>query len=268
MRSAMPDIDLDQWARDGFVVVPGYLAENERHRLRSACDGVLAAWQATRPEDPEDVTNMAYLTAPRFHADATTLVPLLTFAADPWLVGQLDRLAGDAVPRFQNTQYFYEPARQTWDGAWHRDTQFGARDAADERHRRESLTGVHFRVALVDDPWFHIVPGSHVRDDTDVERVARNAKAGGALPGGRVMALAPGDALLFHAWSVHRGTYVAGQSRRTLDVIYEWGAVAEWSAPPPTCFLEQAFLGQLPQAAQDFYARFIAAHAARWLRNR
>ncbi len=261
------DIDLEQWARDGFVVVPGYLSDTACAPLRLVCDGVLKAWQAGRPADAEDVTNMAYLTAPQFHADGATILPLLHFAADPWLVDQLARLAGDGVPRFQNTQYFTEPQRRTWDGAWHRDTQFGARNAAEEKARRAALTGVHFRVALVDDPWFHIVPGSHARDDTAAEEAARAAKSGGVLPEGRAIRLAAGDALFFHAWSVHRGTYVAGESRRTLDVIYEWGDVVDWSAPPPTCFLDAALLAQLTRPAQDFYARFIDAHQMRWQRG-
>ena len=263
----LTDIDRDVWAREGYVVLPGYLAQGGLQGLREVCDGVLAAWRATRPADAEDVTNMAYLTAPRYHATPKTILPLLMFAADPWLVGQLERLSCDAEPRFQNTQYFMEPLQQTWDGAWHRDMQFGARDAADERQRRTALTGVHFRVALVDDPWFHIVPGSHLPDDTEAEYTARVVKAGAPLPDGRQITLAAGDALLFPAWSVHRGIYVAGQARRALDVIYEWGPVVDWSAPPPTCFLGEALLAllaQLPQAAQDFYGRFIDAHAPRW----
>ena len=90
-------------------------------------------------------SNIAYLTERRryFRAQEGDLLRLLEFVADPRIVSLLSHLSGE-VPLFHNTQYFYNPARLSWDGDWHRDTQFlapeiGTRAGTYEKIHRSAL---------------------------------------------------------------------------------------------------------------------------------
>lgn len=87
------------------------------------------------------------------------------------------------------------------------------------------------------------------------------------MPGGMALPLKAGDALLFHAWSIHRGRYVATQPRRTLDIIYGIGTPMDWSPAMPSCIRDPRVMEALSPNARAFYERFIAAHAPLWDRR-
>jgi len=202
--------------------------------------------------------------------DRAGLVAIAEFAASPPVLALVERAAGGPV-LFHNTQYFMEPHTRDWDGDWHRDMQFMAHTDDIEWACIRASTGVHFRVALVDDPWFEIVPGSQARWDTPAEYAVRRggdaAARHGAMPGGQALPLQAGDALLFHAWSIHRGRYSARKPRRTLDIIFIIGAPNDWGVPTPGCFREPSVMDALSPAARDFYAAFAAADEAHWRRR-
>lgn len=259
------------WRRDGFCIWPGYLDASGIATYRDLCDRVLAQWRAATA-DAGDTTNMAYLTDPAYWADDSAgLIALLEWLAEPALMALLGRLAG-VPPLFHNTQYFPEPVRRSWDGIWHRDTQFLAWEDDREQAMMARFTGVHVHVAFVDDDGLEIVPGSHSRFDSAAERAVRKApdpaqRARAAIPGARRIALAAGDAVIFHAWSIHRGRYVAGRPRRTFDAIYGWGGVCEAAVPPPTCFEDAALLARLSSGARALFGRFVDVYRPYWKRG-
>ena len=136
------------WNDSGLVVIPGFLDRQEIADLRRICDNVLRQAIAEAP-DRANASNIAYLTEPRyFHSRDADLLRLLEFVADQRIVALLTHLAGE-FPLFHNTQYFHNPATLSWDGDWHRDTQFLAPEVALEQERMKYHTGVHFRVAFV-----------------------------------------------------------------------------------------------------------------------
>jgi hypothetical protein len=254
----------EKWRAQGFAVIPGFLAAHEIDPLRRICDHVL---QQAIEEDPRRAVarNIAYLTEQRyFRSREHDLVKLLEFIADDRIVTILNHLAGE-MPLFHNTQYFYNPT-QSHDGEWHRDTQFLAPEEALERERMNQYTGVHFRVAFLPDRQLEYVPGSEQRWDTPEELSIRKGDdpTRSDMPGRTRIDLAPGDACLFHAWGIHRGTYRAEIPRRTLDVIYGWGGVCDYSPPPPMCFTDGALLSQLSSPARKFFDHFIRCYEAYW----
>ncbi|MCG8355146.1 MAG: phytanoyl-CoA dioxygenase family protein [Kiloniellales bacterium] len=259
------------FARDGYCVWPGYLGAHGIETYRGLCDRVLAQWRAGR-RDAEDVTNMAYLTDPAYwQDDRAGLIRLLDWLADPDLMALLGRIAG-APLLFHNTQYFAEPLSRTWDGIWHRDTQFLAWDDAREQAVMARVSSVHVHVAFVADDNLEVVPGSHARFDSAAERAVRKspdkaARVQGTMPGARRIALAAGDAVIFDSWSIHRGRYVAGRPRRTFDAIYAWGEVWEEGVPPPTCFTDATLLAQLSAGARDLFGRFVGVYSPYWARG-
>lgn len=254
----------ETWRAHGFAVIPGFLAVQEIDQLRRICDHVL---QQAIEENPSlaAARNIAYLTEQRyFRSREDDLLKLLEFIADDRIVSMLTHIAGE-MPLFHNTQYFYNPT-QSHDGEWHRDTQFLAPDEALEQQRMKQHTGVHFRVAFLLDRQLEYVPGSEQRWDTPEELIIRKGDhpARPDMPGRTTIELAPGDACLFHAWGIHRGTYRSNIPRRTLDIIYGWGGVCDYSPPPPMCFRDAALLTKLTPRARNFFDYFIGSYEADW----
>lgn len=257
---AAPGLAADSFARHGFALFPRFLATAQIAPLRAACDRVL---ERQRVVSDADTTNIAYLTDGRWHPDGDAdRITLLEFIASPRITALIAAAVG--APSFHNTQYFMEPRARSWTGAWHRDCQFLVETPLHEDAIRAQSCGVHFRVALVDDDHLEYVPGSEQRADSPAERAARWAAGAGkvdaALPGAVRLPLRAGDALLFHAWGVHRGRYVASSPRRTLDLIYNIGA------PPPGCpsdaFAEPVPLTGLSPTAHAFFTAFNAERNA------
>jgi hypothetical protein len=257
-----------RWNDAGFVVIPGFLDHEEISKLRSTCDQVLREAIAESP-DRANASNIAFLTERRyFRSSEAGLLRLLEFIADLRIVTLLNHLAGEP-PLFHNTQYFYNPASTSWDGDWHRDTQFLAPEVALEQQRIKRHTGVHFRVAFVDDSQLEYVPGSERRwdlpEELDIRKGSHPSRPD--MPGRKKIELGAGDACLFHAWGIHRGTYRAEIPRRTLDIIYGWGGACDYCPPPPMCFTDEDLLARLSSSARNFFEHFIKTYRSYWKGN-
>jgi hypothetical protein len=253
------------WRRRGYVVLPRFMGWRDRERLRAACDRAEKSWRDGLPPQRRDgpLSNMAYLTDPRWYDDGRVPAEILSFIADRSVLDLIRAICG-GEPLFHNTQYFMEQRGADWDGEWHRDTQFLAPDAATERRHMALGTGVHFRVALEDDPWLRIVPGSHRRWDTAREWAIRRERAPGDPDGAIPGPLKAGDALLFHAWSIHQGLYRRAPARRTFDVIYMTRGTAERALTPKACMPSPVRMASLPREARSFYERFGRAYRRAW----
>lgn len=259
-----------QWEQ-GFCVFPQFLNQERVERLREICDRILEQWLDRLPAASRNApsTNMAYLTEPHyFQTNTEELLELLEFVADPEILRILTSIAGEK-PLFNNTQYFFNnPLSPSWEGDWHRDTQFLAPEPELEQQRMQQFTGVHFRVALLPDSCFAYVPASEQRWDSSEEYAIRKGegkpKNDRTMPNQQTIHLNLGDGLLFHAWGIHRGIYQQQIPRRTLDVIYQWGGICDYFPPPPTCFQEQAVLDRLSPGAKEFFDYFVQTYESFW----
>ncbi len=220
----------------GFLIEPGFLASTftttYRTKLRAACDAVLERDRA-QSEGIGHTTPRISLVEAIPNADIEEI--LASFVSAPALCALLRDVTSEEVatapPRLERLDYYHEQTKRDWDGDWHRDSQFGRPDpTAEER----VLTGshaeapsLHLRVAFERDDHLEIVPGSHARWDTPEELRIRKgaARAASPMPDARRITLAPGDACIFHASTIHRATYRRDPIRRTLDVLYALGAV-------------------------------------------
>jgi ectoine hydroxylase-related dioxygenase (phytanoyl-CoA dioxygenase family) len=254
------------WNDAGLVIIPGFLDRAEILDLRRICDSVLREAIAEDP-DRANASNIAYLTERRYFrgSEVDDLLRLLEFIADQRIIALLTHLSGE-LPLFHNAQYFYNPASVSWDGDWHRDTQFLAPDVTLEQQRIKQHTGVHFRVAFVADSQLEYVPGSERRWDLPQELAIRKGSDPKRfdMPGRTKIALEPGDACLFHAWGIHRGTYRADIPRRTLDIIYGWGGACDYYPPPPMCFSDPDLFARLSFNAGKFFEHFIKTYRRYW----
>jgi hypothetical protein len=130
----------------------------------------------------------------------------------------------------------FQPSRDPWTTGWHRDLPpLGTTEEQDLNVIFDLKRYNQFNAALYDDHSFWVVPGSHVRDDTEEER--RICKAGPpdkdapvsseekelacmrhvrSMPGGVNIVLAAGDLAFYRAVAWHLGTYVPYVRRATL----------------------------------------------------
>lgn len=253
---------MTDWERDGYFVLRSFATPDECAELRRACDVVLERMLAEGAAGA-DATNIAFLTQRRwFGADLAPLGLLLRWIADGRVRDRLEPL-GPSPLLFFNTQYFHEQARLSWDGPWHRDVQFESKDDREEQERMASSTALHFRIACEPDERLELVPGSHRRWDSAAELAIRrgDARERPDMPGRARIALGRGDACVFHAWMIHRGTYGPAPARRTFDVLYTLGPPTRFGEPAPADTLRDPEVRSLLDPdALAFHEASVAAY--------
>jgi len=98
---------------------------------------------------------------------------------------------------------------------WHRDDIPATATAEEELERlREPAWHAQWNLALYDDESLIVVPGSHVRARTEVERNADPFEKG--LPGEIKVRMKPGDVVFYNNNILHRGAYLSDVERMTL----------------------------------------------------
>lgn len=98
---------------------------------------------------------------------------------------------------------------------WHRDNIGPDASAEDElRLLRESVIHAQWNLALYEDSSLVVVPGSHRRVRTDMERGADPFEDD--MPGQMVVKLRPGDVAFYNNNILHRGLYDCQTERMTL----------------------------------------------------
>ncbi|MFS1702672.1 phytanoyl-CoA dioxygenase family protein [Alteromonas sp. AMM-1] len=208
------------YQRQGFVVLKGFLGEQERARLLAVVNDFHQQWLIKNSEFyAERAINSAYLTASTYLNDTQRQV-LFNFIGSHRVMALAYALLGEQ-PAFMNTQLFFDPAHPNQKNYWHRDAQYHL--SLDEQ--RAALAGpqvLHFRFALVDEPGLDVIPASHINWDTVEEldvRMGNNGKAPHHdLSNQHRVPLKAGDLMIFSANLIHRGIY--GMDRRALDVLF------------------------------------------------
>ncbi len=123
---------------------------------------------------------------------------------------------------FMNTQLFFNPANRDQPNYWHRDIQYTGEPDAVQRAELNNINVLHMRLALMPERGLELVPGSHVRWDTDEEYGVRMERGGRKnceeLPNTEVVAMGRGDLLIFSANMLHRGLY--GVDRLAFDMLF------------------------------------------------
>ncbi|MEE2657312.1 MAG: phytanoyl-CoA dioxygenase family protein [Candidatus Latescibacterota bacterium] len=228
-------IDLSRdWKNQGHVIVRGLYPKDLARRLLSVCNECLTQWRAYNPETGEpgggpDATVMRHLNHPQYHrAQPAQLIELLEATATDAVLDISREILGDD-PLFRCTSLFMNPLENSRDGNWHRDSQFHCPDEDDEKalivSGGDSGTSLQLQIPLLDSDDVEVVPGSHLRWDTDAEYAIRRGdgqanNTSDAMPGAVRADLAAGDAVAFNPCAIHRGRYHHDQPRRTLMLTY------------------------------------------------
>ncbi len=87
---------------------------------------------------------------------------------------------------------------------------------------QNNMVSLHIRIPLVKEKGIEIIPGTHKRWDTELERNVRLELNGHnnneKLPNAKLVDLNVGDILIFSSQMIHRGNYELNKSRKALDL--------------------------------------------------
>ena len=212
--------------KDGFVLRRRLLSREIVARLSAIGARVHAQWLQEHAEEARkhDSINSTGLTATRYFQSPFDGERRIFFnaLADSALWDLLTAVFGDDL-YFHGTQLFFNPQNGPRRPYWHRDLQYMSYDETRQRALLGELCNLHVRIPLRTERHFMLVPGSHARWDTDLERDVRLEDSGHhsweELTSATTLDLEPGDTLIFSAHMLHRGTYDGNHSRLSLDLM-------------------------------------------------
>ena len=269
------------WRAEGYVLVRGLFSAGDATRLLEICDHARREWSRCDASfghsvDNDEAVSMRHVNHPDYFRGSDRrpwLTTLLDACADPRVLS-VARGVFAHEPEFYCTTYWFNPRGKSRNGNWHRDTQFGTKTDDEERaflFGPQEGGGIQLQLALAASDDTEVVPGSHLRWDTDEEYRIRKADKGknsesDDMPGALRVALQPGDAVAFNSFALHRGRYHADKIRRTLMLTYQQRSME----PAETYFTKQPWVrepgyldGVLPDT-RDFFERFIARFGKFW----
>jgi ectoine hydroxylase-related dioxygenase (phytanoyl-CoA dioxygenase family) len=213
------------FARHGYVVFRSLLSGDDICQITSIVNRIYQQWVHETSEAvirDEQLINMQGLTHPQYfegrHDERMTFFEAI---APRNLTRVLDDMFGSGL-YFHNTQLFFNPWTPEKRPYWHRDLQYSSIDEALQAQEQRKLLALHVRIPLVPETGVELIPGTHRRWDSDLERHVRFELNGHQnhefLPGATLISLEPGDVLVFSAQMIHRGHYASNLSRKALDI--------------------------------------------------
>jgi ectoine hydroxylase-related dioxygenase (phytanoyl-CoA dioxygenase family) len=214
----------DAFDRDGYVVARRLLQPADIAMLRGIVDRVHAQWLAENRADYERhaLINMHSLTRPEyFEGRGEERLAFFRAILPGQLTALVEGLFGEGI-YFHNTQLFFNPFEGRRLPYWHRDMQYSEVEDAVQQREQPNMLSLHVRMPLTPEKGVELIPGSHERWDTEIERKVRLELNGHRnnedLPGAELIDLEPGDVLIFSAQMLHRGNYRLNELRLALDL--------------------------------------------------
>lgn len=214
----------DQYEALGYTILRGLFNNTEISSIDKHVDPVYRKW--TQDNETEiyknKLVNMHSLTLPEYFQDnPDQRVELFKAIAPSKLTEAIEGIFGPGI-HFHNTQLFFNPTNAERLPYWHRDMQYSPIKDEAQRDELGNMLSLHIRIPLEKEKGVELVPGTHKRWDTELERNVRlelnGYKNSNPLPNSELIDLAPGDVLIFHAQMIHRGTYELNPTRKALDL--------------------------------------------------
>lgn len=220
-----------QFREQGYVLVPDALPAAQLEPLRTAAARLTARCRSgehmwvRRAPDREDTWGAGKLFQP------TSFEPeLIEGMASPRIREITTALLGPN--RLAVVSFLYDPARLTWDGPWHRDTQYLIPHETERQRELVTLPtwSVQWNVALFEDDALEVVPGSLERWNTPEEQRILDGQTG-PMPNTVTVRLRPGEGVVYTPMLIHRGRYRAEVPRATLHFACNQLGRADVNAP-------------------------------------
>ena len=213
-----------QFEDKGYVVLNNFFEQDELDKIAPIVDRIYGQWQGKNHHAliEQQLINMHSLTHPDyFQGCRHERLRFFELIAPCKLTDALAHLFNTDI-YFHNTQLFFNPHSQDKQPYWHRDLQYSPIDDTIQAAEHSSLLSLHVRIPLVVEKGVELIPDTHRRWDTELERNVRFELNGHRnyekLPGSVLIELEPGDVLIFSAQMIHRGNYALNPMRKALDL--------------------------------------------------
>ena len=222
---------LERLNRDGFVVIPSVLTPEQLTSLREACQKSVSLaragkwphvrtlpkqfppWPASGPNPAaEGIWGVQGVMHPDMPGHETFIK---TYFSDAVISPTKELLqCGDDDLVMELFNLLIRPDRD-FELRWHRDDIPATATAEEELERlNKPAFSAQWNLALYDDASLIVVPGSHRRARTDVERNADPYEK--EIPDQLLVKLKPGDVVFYNNNILHRGKYNSSVERMTL----------------------------------------------------
>lgn len=213
-----------QFETQGYTILPKFFEQAEIDQITSIVDRIYSQWREENHYAliEQQLINMHSLTHPKYFQDkGHERVEFFNLIASKKLASRLTQLFKTDI-YFHNTQLFFNPHSKEKQPYWHRDLQYSPIDDAVQATEHHNMLSLHVRIPLVAEKGVELIPHSHTRWDTELEKNVRfelnGHKNHEALPGSVLIELEPGDVLIFNAQMIHRGNYALNPTRKALDL--------------------------------------------------
>ncbi|KAI9051229.1 hypothetical protein LZ554_005330 [Drepanopeziza brunnea f. sp. 'monogermtubi'] len=223
---------LESLTRDGFVLIPSLLTPSQIATLRAASTEVITTaragnwpfvrtlpkqfppWPIPAGANPAEngIWGVQFLMHPHLPNSKTFVSNYFSTPIISVVKELLECEDEDLVMELFNI--LVRPDRD-FELRWHRDDIPSTATAEEELERlREPAWHAQWNLALWDDDSLIVVPGSHKRARTEIERDADPFEKG--IPGEIRVQMKAGDVVFYNNNILHRGAYVSGKERMTL----------------------------------------------------
>jgi len=254
-------VDRDRFLSDGYLIVRNVIPPAKLKEVRASYEHLVdtqrSLWASQRKEG--DPPGGAWETSPqpRLGLSRSPLVDHLDEKAVPaieaWLGenahGVSSELLGVADAGATDMMLMCNPVRDHGPAAWHRDLhpidtaplQGYIDDIAESGPRY-----IQWNIPLYDDNVLWVIPGSHLRRNTEPENRAMGANPRLPVPGWVQTNLKAGDGVVYILPILHWGSNYSPRTRRTIH-----GGFSEYTQYPSL-----RFTPFLSPAGQDAFARW------------
>ncbi|ESA36907.1 phytanoyl- dioxygenase [Leptolyngbya sp. Heron Island J] len=213
-----------QFKHQGHTILKQFLGADEIQQITRIVNRIYEQWRAENYYAlvEQQLINMHSLTHPQyFQGCGQERIEFFELIASVKLTHAMQHLFNTEI-YFHNTQLFFNPHNNEKQPYWHRDLQYSPITDAVQEAEHNNMLSLHIRIPLVAEKGVELIPDTHNRWDTELEKNVRFELNGHsnseALPDSVIIELHPGDILIFNAQMIHRGNYALNPTRKALDL--------------------------------------------------
>lgn len=214
----------NQFDTQGYIVIKKLFSQSEIKEITSIVDYIYQQWLPKNYEAliEERLINMHSLTDSIYFRDNDSKrIKFFELIAPKKLTKLIENIFGNEI-YFHNTQLFFNPYSKEKLPYWHRDLQYSPIEDEIQEKEQSNILTLHIRIPLVAEKGIELIPGTHKRWDSQLEKKVRFAldghKNSEELPGAILIELEPRDVLIFNAQMIHKGNYKLNKVRKALDI--------------------------------------------------
>ncbi len=213
-----------EFAHQGYIIIKKLFTKIEIERITNIVNSIYQQWldENSSALIEHQLVNMHSLTHFKYFPNQSQKrIEFFELISPKKLTDLLANIFAPGI-YFHNTQLFFNPYQNNRLPYWHRDLQYNSIEEVVQIRELPKILLLHIRIPLVAEKGIELIPGTHQRWDSEVERNVRLELNGHThsedLPGSVLIELKPGDILLFSGQMIHRGNYKLNSVRQALDI--------------------------------------------------